>query len=138
MLTRLLLSRRFQGLLIPTNDYLPALSDTFPSYPYYEINYIYFPHAQWHLCRPLCSSNASVIILFRYPFRVVFREKSPEAIKAFGRLVSKTLEDINERGTEVDSLLKYKLADMADDTAALARAAQERREQKAATEDTGA
>lgn len=50
--------------------------------------------------------------------------------------MSKTLEDINERGTEVDSLLKYKLADMAEDTAALVRAAQERRrEQKAAAED---
>ena len=64
----------------------------------------------------------------------MFRDKSPEAIKAFGRLVSKTLNDVRERGADVDPLLKYKLSDMAEDVAAMARAAQERMEAKGAKE----
>ncbi|CAN0307507.1 unnamed protein product, partial [Ascophyllum nodosum] len=52
--------------------------------------------------------------MMKATLRAVFRDKSPEAIKAFGRLVSKTLNDVRERGADVDPLLKYKLSDMAE------------------------
>lgn len=64
-------------------------------------------------------------------------DKTPEAVEAFGKLVSMTLKDVTERGTDVDPLLRYKLADMADDIVVVARDAEERREMKAAEEAGG-
>lgn len=67
----------------------------------------------------------------------VLGDKPPEAVDAFGKLVSMTLKDVTERGADVDPLLRYKLTDIADDIVVVARDAKERREMKAAEEAGG-
>lgn len=63
--------------------------------------------------------------------------KKPEAIDAFGRLISKTLKDVTELGGGVDPLLRHKLADMADDVVLVARDLEDRRKDKQKEEEAG-
>ena len=64
----------------------------------------------------------------------VFKDKSPQAVEAFGRLVSRTLKDVTDMGTGVDPMLRCKLADMEGDVVLVAKDAKERMEEKASKE----
>lgn len=61
----------------------------------------------------------------------MFRDKTPQSVEEFGRLVSRTLKDVTEMGTGVDPMLRCKLADMEDDVVLVAKDVKERMEGKA-------
>lgn len=66
-----------------------------------------------------------------YSTFAVFRDKAPQSVEVFGRLVSRTLKDVTEMGTGVDPMLRCKLADMEDDVILVAKDIKERMEEKA-------
>lgn len=67
----------------------------------------------------------------------VYKDKTPQAVEEFGKLVSRTLKDVTDMGTGVDPMLRCKLADMEDDVVLVAKDIKERMEERA-SEGAGA
>lgn len=60
----------------------------------------------------------------------MFRDKPPQTVEAFRKLVSITLKDVAAMGSGVDPVLRCKLGDMEEDLVMVARDVQDRRNQR--------